>query len=372
MKVLYIGHYREGGGWSNAAMDYILALDSIGVDVVCRDIKLTNYEAKIPDRILELEQKSIQDVDYCIQHVLPHHLVGTDKFKKNIAYFVSESNDLSRSNWITNLNMMDEVWTANETNKSVLENSGIEVPVKVLPHASNLSKYSKEYDDLHMHEINDKFKFYYIGDMNDRKNISSVIRCFHSEFDIEDQVALVIKIKQFGVSPDQLKEQFVNFSNSIKAVMRKSNNLQDYCTELLITADMSDEQIQSLHKSCDCFVNISHGEAWSIPAFEAMAHGNTPICSDEGGPKEFIDRDNRNTGMLVNGSYGVCMHSNPAFPDLFTGREEWFIADESATKKAMRYYYEKRTEIDRADGLQQAQKFSYENVANKIKEYISE
>ena len=37
MKVLYFGHYKEGTGWAQAAIDYILALDSVGVDVVCRN-----------------------------------------------------------------------------------------------------------------------------------------------------------------------------------------------------------------------------------------------------------------------------------------------------------------------------------------------
>ena len=34
MKVLYLGHYKEGTGWSQAAIDYILAMDSVGIDVV--------------------------------------------------------------------------------------------------------------------------------------------------------------------------------------------------------------------------------------------------------------------------------------------------------------------------------------------------
>ena len=370
MKILYIGHYREGGGWSNAAIDYILSLDEAGLDVVCRDVKLTDYNAELPDRILELENKTTDNVDYCIQHVLPHHLVGTEKFKKNVAYFVSESSDLSNNNWIENLNLMDEIWTANETNKEVLEKSGIQKPVKVLPHASDISKYSVDYKPLDMDK--NLFKFYFIGDMNDRKNLQSVIRCYHSEFDTDDQVALVIKINKHGASPEQLNEEFTGMSNAIKQVMRKGKSILDYCQEILITSPMSQVQIQQLHKTCDCLVNISHGEAWSIPSFEAMAHGNTPICGNEGGPKHFIDANDVNTGTLIDGDYAVCMHTNPAFATLFTGREEWFVPSESKTKKAMRYYYENRDKIDRKVGLQQASKFSYENISNKIKEYLSE
>ena len=34
MKVLYISNYKDGTGWGNAATDYILAMDSVGIDVV--------------------------------------------------------------------------------------------------------------------------------------------------------------------------------------------------------------------------------------------------------------------------------------------------------------------------------------------------
>ena len=52
MKILYLGHYKEGTGWSKAAIDYIMALDSVGVDVVCRNIKLTDRTGEVPDRVL--------------------------------------------------------------------------------------------------------------------------------------------------------------------------------------------------------------------------------------------------------------------------------------------------------------------------------
>ena len=131
MKVLYIGHFREVGGWSNAAIDFALALDSVGVDVVCKDIKLTDKSSEVPNRIKELEQKTLSNIDYCIQNVLPHHLIATDKFKKNIAYFFSESTPIT-SSWISNLNLMDEVWVPNSTNCDALQESKIETDVKIV------------------------------------------------------------------------------------------------------------------------------------------------------------------------------------------------------------------------------------------------
>ena len=55
MKVLYIAHYKEGTGWSQAAIDYILAMDSVGIDVACRNVSLTGANAEVPKRLLELE-----------------------------------------------------------------------------------------------------------------------------------------------------------------------------------------------------------------------------------------------------------------------------------------------------------------------------
>ena len=103
MKTLFIGHYKEGSGWSNASINTLLAMNSIDMDVVCRNIKLTNDDHKINHKIMMMEHKNLQNIDVCIQNVLPHHIIGTNKFKKNIAYFVGESNTLKYNIWLNYL-----------------------------------------------------------------------------------------------------------------------------------------------------------------------------------------------------------------------------------------------------------------------------
>lgn len=369
MKVLYIGHYKEGSGWSNAAINNIIALDSIGVDVVCRNVKLTNKDAEVPEKILELESKNLNNVDYCIQHLLPHHLVGTSKFKKNVAYFVHESSNIKHTNWYTYLNQMDEVWVPSTYAKEKLQEEGLET--KVLPHCFDLSKYRMEYRKINFNDLNSYYKFYTIADLNDRKNIDSIIKCFYAEFYSEEPVCLILKLKKHGISHSDLSQYMYDRINDIKKKLRIYKNPDSYPKQIVITVEMTDYQIYSLHNSCDCFIGASHGEGWSIPSFDAMCFGKTPICSNEGGPSEFIDPKNTNTGYLVDGSRGVCVHSDPAFPDIFTGREEWFVPDESILKKAMRFYYENRDSIKESDGFKQAKNFTFEKVANQIKEYLN-
>jgi len=372
MKILYIGHYKEGSGWSKAATDLIMAANTT-MDVVCRNIKLTGYNAQLNPAIMQLENKPLHDIDVCIQHVLPHHIIGTQKFKKNIAYFVGESNTLKYNSWLTNLQLVDEVWVPNHTLKQNLANDGISKnKIKVIPHSFDLAKYSEPKNKLNLGNMDHKFKFYYIADLNDRKNIESIIRCFHSEFYNYEQVALVLKLKKFGANSNDIRQYVTNLSSQIKKELRIYPNIDSYHQEALLADDISDDYMGSLHSSCDCFVGASRGEGWSIPAFEAMCYGKTPICSNEGGPKEFIDPNNKNTGWLINGTYDICNHGDPAFPQLFTGREEWFHPSESEIKKAMRYYYENRSNIDRSAGLNNAQKFSYQNVGEIIRNALND
>lgn len=374
MKVLYIGHYKEKSGWAQAAKDNILALNEVGVDVVCRNVTLTSDNNYIDPRLLKLERKSTDGCDYCIQHVLPHHLVGTSNFKRNIAFVETETDSIKHLAWLDHLKLMDEVWVPNSDAREFLRADGLDKPVEIVPHCSNIEKYTKKYQPINIPQAEGKFKFYYIGDLNDRKNIRAIIRAFHSEFDVTEPVAMIFKIKKFGMSPEQVKQRFDQILSEEKTKLRMYPKLDMYMKDIVITEDITDDQICALHQYCDCFVCPSHGEAWSIPSFDAMAFGNVPICSDFGGPAEFIDCHDMNTGSLLQGVMAPCQCSDSAFPDMFTGRENWFIPSEEDLKKIMRYYYTTKHANNNPQirGLTRAKEFSYEKIGNLMKGLLSE
>jgi len=378
MKVLYIGHYKEFGGWAQAATDYILALDKIGVDVVCRNVTLTQDKPNVDKRILQLESKNTEGCDVCIQHVLPHHIVGTDSFKKNIAFLASESTSIKHLPWLEHLKQVDQVWVPNTDSQQSLNKDGID-SVKVVPHTCEMAKYKKRYKELRIPDTENCFKFYYIGDVNDRKNIETIITCFYSEFDKSEKVSLILKVKKFGHSPEQLSQLVDKISTKVKTSLRMHENINDYKKLVIISDETSDEDISAIHQNMDCFLCPSHGEAWSIPSFDAMAFGNTPICSNFGGPKEFIDKSDWKTGNLIDGSFAVCKCSDAAFPDIFTGREYWFQPCEMKTRKQMRQYFESwgKNPImyknrNQTAGLKRAGKYSYENIGKLMKDIINE
>ena len=376
MKVLYIGHYKEFGGWANAAKEHILALDKAGVDVVCRNVTLT-ADKVIDGRLKELELKSTEGCDVCIQHVLPHHLVGTNKFKKNIAYLATESTSIKHLAWFDHLQLMDEVWVPNSHSKEFLEADEIGIPVRVMPHPCDISKYTKPTEQLDLPQSHGKFVVYYIGDLNARKNLESVVTCFHSEFDQSEDAILLLKVNKFGLDPEKLNKAVEQELVNIKSSLRLYPDLRQYKRDIVVAQKIDDNQVNSLHNAGDCFLCPSHGEGWSIPSFDAMAFGNTPICSNFGGPRDFIT-DDQKTGKLIDGIYQACKCPDAAFPDLFTAKEHWITPCEMTIKKQLRKYYDeyKNNPIqyklnNRKAGLERAREFSYEKIGNKMKEALN-
>jgi len=367
MKVLYLGHYREGSGWSQTAINHILALDCVGVDVACRNVALTGSNKGVPERISELESKNINECDYCIQHVLPHHLIGTNQFKKNVAYVELESMFTRKNIWHRYMDVMDEVWVPNDDqNENTKKFTSSKV--KTIPHTSNFNHLESIFNN---ESSDEKFIFYSIADINSRKNIESIIRCYYHTFNARHNVCLLLKIKKFGFNPEQIQNYISEMSRNIMNNMRMQPEDQ-YPQVVINSEECSEKEIYEIHNNSDCFVGISRGEAWSLPAFDAMALGNTPICSNEGGPKMFIDPNNKNTGTLIEGSYSICNHIDPAFLHIFTGKEFWFSPSEFKTCQAMSYYYENRKKNKSNEGLIQSKKFRYEVIGEKMKEVLNE
>ena len=277
-------------------------------------------------------------------------------------------------NWFYQLQNVDEVWVPNETSKKALEPNGNKI--RVVPHTFNPENFKKPYQQLLMPEAKNSFKFYYIGDYNDRKNLESIITCFHSEFHEDENVSLILKLNKFGISAEELHSRVGEFLTEVKKRFRIRDS---YKQEIIITEMLSQDQLYSLHQYCDCFLCPSRGEGWSIPTFDAMAVGNTPIASNFGGPKEFINKSDWKTGTLIDGSYSCCKSNDAAFPDLFTSKEYWFHPCEKQIREQMRKYFQSwennpisYKQRNQTAGFKQAEKFSYENVGNMIKEKLND
>ena len=374
MKVLFIGCYRDGTGWAQAAIDYILAADSAGVDIVCRPVKLNDSTAEIPNRIVELEKKPLSGCDVCIQHVLPHLMDYNGRFKKNIGLYASETSTMKYSSWPQKINRMDEAWVINSQMSDCATESDVSVPVKIIPHASDTSKFKRSHKKINL-PTKGEFIFYFIGELIRRKNLVSLLKAFHLEFTTNEPVSLLIKTSKYGLSDDECAENVVGMCNAVKENLKLYSSIDDYKQEIIVTERLSDEDIINLHNTCDCFVMPSFGEAWCIPAFDAMGFGKTPICTNTGGMADFLSDGG---GILVEGYPEPVFGMTETFHDIYTGHEDWINVDIRGLQKAMRKIYTMHTDKDpdykkmKEQGLKSACKYSYENIGKLMEKEISD
>jgi glycosyltransferase involved in cell wall biosynthesis len=344
MKVLFISNYRDGTGYSSAALSYIEAMDSVGIDLVIRPVRFNDASSKLPERILELEQRNSSDCDVVIQYTLPHFMQYHGGFKKNIAMFESETDSVHGPNWHTHLNLMDEIWATNSFQYQILtekhhHNQQIHKPVYYVGHAIDTEKFQRSYNKLPI-GADGMFMFYFVGEFNRRKNLGAIVKAFHSEFHPQERVGLLFKVNIPGVSVQETAKRCADYCNQVKDGLKLYQSAGGYHREYIVTDKLDDETLYSLYNACDCFVNASRGEGWCIPCAESAAMGKAIIASKCGGMMDYLNDD---TAWLVAGSSEPCFGAiNVELPDMYRADENWYEVSVGALRRAMREAFENK------------------------------
>lgn len=371
MKILYVSNYRNQSGYSEAARNYILAMDSVGLDVVPRHLNLLENTCEIDDRIAELEQKSEKGCNVVIQHTLPSMMVYDGRFDKNIGLFAWESSNFHKTGWKTPLNCMDEVWVINGHQKSACVLSGVKSEIRVVPHACNPSKYYTNHKKLsslaHLYQ-NDAFIFYTIGEFNKRKNFGALLKAFHGEFHPGENVELVIKTSRNGQNHNLVFDELARLCTTIKEGLKLYKELSRYKKENIIVEQMPENMVGDLHYTGTCFVQTSYGEAWGYPAMDAMAFGKNVLLPSHTGFLEYNSSMDR-----ISSIEGPCFATLDTDPNYYSANEEWYEVNIKDLRRKMRKMYElwksDRAEFDKNGELNRVviEKFSLDRIGKLIK-----
>lgn len=371
MKVLFLGTYREQSGWGIAAQKYIRALDAVGVDVVCRPIRIRPEHAMPDERILQLEGQRANNCDVVIQNLLPHLMEYSGHFKCNIGLYYTETRNMGRCAWPMKLNLMDRLWVPNAQSVVASVRSNVKRPIEIVGVPEDTTKYDRVYDKFDCELIDkDAFVFYTIGEYTPRKNLEALVMAFHREFNSNENVALLIKTHATAKSWQQVDHEFHQMTNQMKKTMRLYEFPGKYLPEIVITQHLSDDTIQKIHARGDCFVLSSCGEGWSLPAFDAMGHGK-PVIVSMVVASDFMDG---NSCYFVNSTVEPVMYQNAPLHDIYTAREEWDKISVIDLQKQMRLaftdreLYKKKSELCKAA----VKEFSYEKVGQRMKELLND
>ena len=323
MKVLYIGHYKDGTGWGNAALNNILALDTAGVDVVPRAI---TYEAE--DRIKnpaieKLEQKDQSDCNIVIQHTLPSNYCYDGQFDKNIGVLCAESSNFNQTDWARNCTMMDEIWVPNEATRKICLASGVSVPVKLAKYSLDFEQY-KPTGKVAVQEMRDNFVFGFVGEFIERKNIQALVRAFHMTFESRDDVRLFIKTSKKSV------EQIQEYCHHIRKGLKLSKSFSE---EIIISGSVPQDQYVDILSQIDCFVMPSRGESFCIPSLEVLVMGTPSIWTKDIGMDHVI-------GLPVSSRDVPCFGAVETLEDIDTSDSTWKEIDILELCNAMRRMYD--------------------------------
>lgn len=360
MRIRYYGHLQQETGYGRAALDLASALSRAGHQIDVRTIG-PRPEAWAPPAELA---GGPGVVDAVIVHTLPgdcHRVLELEGLRRGtgpklVAYTTWEA--LSAPPHLVGALIagFDQVWVPSWATAAAFKADELGgESVHVLPHCFDESFYRPlaAWNGF-------VYRFYWIGAWTARKNPSGLIRAFSRIFGPADPVGLVLHSP--GCSP----------SSFAQALAETGLDQADLPLISLSNRSLSSDEIAQLHVEADCFVTAARGEAWNLPAFDAMLAGRHVISQRGLGSDDFLQHT---TAELVNG------WEAPAMVDVvasraddasitvktvgaqgLTSRSCWLEPDLWALSEAMRWAVQRRTRtIDLA--YDPVERFGYAAVA---------
>lgn len=286
MKVRYYGHVGVPTGYGDAANEMCMALLSAGVE-----LEISTDGRQLPIRYMALAPciKAAADLsapDVVIVHTLPLDCVkvlGEDRIAERyprvpcVAYTTWEGSSAIPPEFVPALIGFDQVWVPSSQNRESFIEWLHESRVVVVPHAFDEDSLAdrRSAGDRPV----GRYRFYYIGAWTGRKNVPGLIRAYMREFRDDEPVQLVIH--SAGAHDDQVK------------LAEMACGIWDGGGEppiRFVNQRWSDPDIIGMHRSYDCFVTATRGEAWNLPAFHAVLAGRMVIAPRGQGSDEYLSK----------------------------------------------------------------------------------
>lgn len=293
MKILYKHVQGKTTGYGRAAQAYIEALKEQ------HDVFL---------------QSTDQKVDVTIHHVPPED-PGREGNGVQVGLSAWETTKLPEQ-YVRNINACYDIQIVPSTfNKEVYENSGVVIPIYVIPH---IVRPPQTDDKLPLPKaIMDKYKFFSVFQWTPRKNPKGLLKGYFSAFYNDPDVVLILKVHRSDYSIQEqnlIKAEIKQIAHDMRLAESKLPKI------FLITQELSDLEMDMLYNTGDCFVLPHRGEGFGLPIAEAMAHNKQVIATEFGGPADFM--------LISNGiSYMQTPVSDMPWIDTYDGTQLWAEPD---------------------------------------------
>ncbi|ASA22493.1 glycosyltransferase family 4 protein [Paenibacillus donghaensis] len=276
-----------------------------------------------------------------VYHHAPHTLnVKKERklYNRIVINTVWETTRIPRR-WIAKINQADAVCVPSRQNKQALRNSGIRIPIFIVPHGVNIREYRAKKKRA-ASRPKGKFTFISVFGFQHRKNPEALLRAYWEEFSASDHVELIIKTNGYAAYENQ---QWIH--NRIKAYKARLHVRKSTAPIRLVSTHLSKAALKAVYAKGDAFVLPTRGEGVGLPFMESMASGVPVITTGWGGQLDFVTAHN---SFLVRYRLqppvaSMNRHSSIArqFCQLFAEPGQlWAEPDITSLRKQMRLAYE--------------------------------
>lgn len=327
-QVVWKGPVHKASGLGIASRAYVQALRRQGVNVKVGNASRTNgsgWGKKI---------------------LIYHHSPHTINFRKERAYFdhiilntVWETSRIP-NRWIPYMNRFDAVCVPSIHNKKAMLNSGVRVPIYIVPHGVNTRKYTPSNRKISLQDYNSRFAFISVFGFQHRKNPEALLRAYWEEFSAADHVVLMIKTNGYAAHENEqwIKNRIWNYKQRL--------GIRKQTAPIILTArHLNSQQLKGIYTRGQAFVLPTRGEGVGLPFLESLASGTPVITTGWGGHMDFLTRNNsflvpyklRNPTISMKSRHAI----SRKFGALFAQKgQQWAEVDIRSLRHKMRLAYQ--------------------------------
>jgi glycosyltransferase involved in cell wall biosynthesis len=180
----------------------------------------------------------------------------------------------------------NEIWTPSSFSAKAFVDSGVGVPVHVVPNGVDLAVFKPDGERYPL--VDEKqFVFLYVGGTIYRKGIDLLLEAYTATFSRDDDVCLLIK---------DCGTKTLYRGQTAEEMIREHQSRRNAPAIIYLGEDLTHDQVAALYRRSDVLVSPYRGEGFSLPTLESMACGTPAIVTRGGATDDFVDGE---TGWQV-------------------------------------------------------------------------